>query len=94
MMIRTTGRGRRARSLCERSAPAGARSRSGDFLEHKSLYATKGEVPDREIVDTLATAKIVASGQEPATILALALRCAGSQASGSSRHETGHSTAR
>ena len=28
------------------------------FLEHKSLYATKGEVPDGEIVDTLGTAKI------------------------------------
>jgi acetoin:2,6-dichlorophenolindophenol oxidoreductase subunit beta len=28
------------------------------FLEHKSLYPTKGEVPDGEIVDTLGTAKI------------------------------------
>ena len=27
------------------------------FLEHKSLYPTKGEVPDGEIVDTLGTAK-------------------------------------
>jgi pyruvate dehydrogenase E1 component beta subunit len=42
------------------------------FLEHKSLYATKGEVPDGEIVDTLGTAKIVRSGKD-ATILALAL---------------------
>src|SRR6185437_10140182 len=29
------------------------------FLEHKSLYPTKGEVPDGEIVDTLGTAKIL-----------------------------------
>jgi acetoin:2,6-dichlorophenolindophenol oxidoreductase subunit beta len=42
------------------------------FLEHKSLYATKGEVPDGEIVDTLGTAKIVRPGKD-ATILALAL---------------------
>ena len=27
-----------------------------DFLEHKALYATKGEVPDGEHVDTLGTA--------------------------------------
>ena len=32
------------------------------FLEHKSLYAVKGEVPDGEIVDTLGTAKIVRPG--------------------------------
>ena len=42
------------------------------FLEHKSLYATKGEVPDGEIVDKLGTAKIVRPGKD-ATILALAL---------------------
>ncbi len=42
------------------------------FLEHKSLYATKGEVPDGEIVDTLGTAKILRHGKD-ATILALAL---------------------
>jgi len=42
------------------------------FFEHKSLYATKGEVPDGEIVDTLGTAKIVRPGRD-ATILALAL---------------------
>ena len=34
------------------------------FLEHKSLYATKGEVPDGEIVDTLGTAKILRSGKD------------------------------
>jgi pyruvate/2-oxoglutarate/acetoin dehydrogenase E1 component len=43
------------------------------FLEHKSLYATKGAVPDGEIVDTLGTAKIVRPGKVDATILALAL---------------------
>jgi pyruvate/2-oxoglutarate/acetoin dehydrogenase E1 component len=42
------------------------------FFEHKSLYATKGEVPDGEIVDRLGTAKIVRPGRD-ATILALAL---------------------
>ncbi len=42
------------------------------FLEHKSLYATKGEVPDGEIVDTLGTAKIVRPGKD-CTIIALAL---------------------
>jgi Transketolase, C-terminal domain/Dehydrogenase E1 component len=36
------------------------------------LYATKGEVPDGEIVDTLGTPKIVRPGKD-ATILALAL---------------------
>src|ERR1700721_505531 len=43
------------------------------FLEHKSLYATKGEVPDGEIVDRLGTAAIPRPGA-PATIVALALR--------------------
>jgi pyruvate/2-oxoglutarate/acetoin dehydrogenase E1 component len=42
------------------------------FFEHKSLYGTKGEVPDGEIVDTLGTARIVRPGKD-ATILALAL---------------------
>jgi pyruvate/2-oxoglutarate/acetoin dehydrogenase E1 component len=42
------------------------------FFEHKSLYATKGEVPDGEIVDTLGTAAIARPGKD-ATILALAL---------------------
>ncbi len=42
------------------------------FLEHKSLYATKGEVPDGEILDTLGTAKILRPGRD-ATILALGL---------------------
>lgn len=41
------------------------------FFEHKSLYATKGEVPDGEHVDKLGTAKIVREGTD-ATILALA----------------------
>jgi pyruvate dehydrogenase E1 component beta subunit len=42
------------------------------FLEHKSLYPIKAEVPDGEIVDTLGTAKILRPGKD-ATILALAL---------------------
>ena len=42
------------------------------FFEHKSLYATKGEVPDGEIIDTLGTAKIVRPGKD-CTIIALAL---------------------
>jgi acetoin:2,6-dichlorophenolindophenol oxidoreductase subunit beta len=42
------------------------------FLEHKSLYATKGEVPDGEILDRLGTARILRHGKD-ATILALAL---------------------
>jgi len=41
------------------------------FFEHKSLYSTKGEVPDGEIVDTLGTAKILRAGGD-ATIAALA----------------------
>src|SRR5690348_6560302 len=45
------------------------------FFEHKSLYATKGEVPDGEIVDKLGTAKIVRPGKD-ATIVALALEAA------------------
>jgi pyruvate dehydrogenase E1 component beta subunit len=42
------------------------------FLEHKSLYATKAEVPDGEILDSLGTATIVRRGTH-ATILALGL---------------------
>jgi len=42
------------------------------FFEHKSLYATKGEVPDGEIVDELGVAKVVRPGTD-ATIVALAL---------------------
>jgi pyruvate/2-oxoglutarate/acetoin dehydrogenase E1 component len=42
------------------------------FYEHKTLYATKGEVPDGEIVDSLGTAKVVRPGKD-ATILALAM---------------------
>jgi pyruvate dehydrogenase E1 component beta subunit len=42
------------------------------FLEHKTLYAAKGEVPDGEIVDSLGVARIVRAGKD-ATILALAL---------------------
>jgi pyruvate dehydrogenase E1 component beta subunit len=42
------------------------------FFEHKSLMATKGEVPDGEIVDTLGTARIVREGTD-CTIAALAL---------------------
>jgi acetoin:2,6-dichlorophenolindophenol oxidoreductase subunit beta len=42
------------------------------FHEHKALYATKGEVPDGEIVDTLGTAKILRAGKD-CTIVALAM---------------------
>lgn len=41
------------------------------FLEHKALFATKGEVPDGELVDTLGLAKTVRHGDH-ATIVALA----------------------
>ena len=41
------------------------------FLEHKALFATKGEVPDGELVDTLGTAKTLRQGDN-ATIVALA----------------------
>src|SRR5256885_2605189 len=41
------------------------------FFEHKSLYPTKGEVPDGEIIDKLGTAKVLRDGQH-ATIVALA----------------------
>jgi len=42
------------------------------FMEHKALYATKGEVPDGEIVDTLGTAKILRHGTD-CTVVALGL---------------------
>ncbi len=42
------------------------------FHEHKALYATKGEVPDGEIIDTLGTAKILRPGKD-CTIVALAM---------------------
>jgi pyruvate/2-oxoglutarate/acetoin dehydrogenase E1 component len=41
------------------------------FFEHKGLYATKGEVPDGEVVDRLGTARVVRQGDD-VTILALA----------------------
>lgn len=41
------------------------------FLEHKALFATKGEVPDGELVDTLGVAKTVRQGDH-VTIVALA----------------------
>jgi pyruvate dehydrogenase E1 component beta subunit len=40
------------------------------FFEHKALYATRGEVPDGEIVDRLGVAKVLREGGD-ATILAL-----------------------
>ena len=42
------------------------------FFEQKSLYATKGEVPDGEHVDEIGKAKVVREGDD-VTILALAL---------------------
>jgi len=42
------------------------------FIEHKSLYATKGEVPDGEILDTLGSAKILRTGKD-CTVIALAM---------------------
>ena len=41
------------------------------FLEHKALFATKGEVPDGELVDVLGRATTVRPGSD-ATIVALA----------------------
>jgi pyruvate/2-oxoglutarate/acetoin dehydrogenase E1 component len=41
------------------------------FLEHKALFATKGEVPDGELVDELGRATTVRTGND-ATIVALA----------------------
>ena len=42
------------------------------FFEHKSLLATKGEVPDGEVVDRLGTARVAREGTD-CTIAALAL---------------------
>jgi pyruvate/2-oxoglutarate/acetoin dehydrogenase E1 component len=42
------------------------------FIEHKGLLATKGEVPDGEIVDELGRAKIVRPGRD-ATIVAIGM---------------------
>jgi len=42
------------------------------FFEHKSLMATKAEIPDGEIVEQLGTARVVREGSD-ATIAALAL---------------------
>src|ERR1700719_3268682 len=42
------------------------------FFEHKSLMASKGEVPDGEVVDQLGQAKVLRGGKD-STILALAL---------------------
>lgn len=42
------------------------------FFEQKSLYATKGEVPDGEFVDELGKAKVLREGSD-VTIVALAL---------------------
>jgi pyruvate/2-oxoglutarate/acetoin dehydrogenase E1 component len=41
------------------------------FFEHKGLYASKGDVPDRELVDRLGTARILRQGGD-VTIAALA----------------------
>jgi len=41
------------------------------FFEHKGLYATKGEVPDGELVDRLGTAKVLRRGDD-VTLVALA----------------------
>ncbi len=41
------------------------------FCEHKALFATKGEVPHGEHVDTLGTARVVREGSD-CTIVALA----------------------
>ena len=41
------------------------------FCEHKALFATKGEVPDGEVIDTIGTARIVRAGTH-VTIVALA----------------------
>ena len=42
------------------------------FFEHKSLLATKGEIPDGEIVENLGVAKVLRAGSD-LTIAALAL---------------------
>ncbi len=40
------------------------------FLEEKALYATKGEVPEGDVVDTLGSAKVLRQGSN-ATLIAL-----------------------
>ncbi|MEU0792675.1 alpha-ketoacid dehydrogenase subunit beta [Amycolatopsis sp. NPDC005961] len=42
------------------------------FFEHKGMYASKGEVPDGEIVDSLGTSVVRRAGSD-ATVLALGL---------------------
>ncbi|GAB3066258.1 MULTISPECIES: alpha-ketoacid dehydrogenase subunit beta [unclassified Phycicoccus] len=42
------------------------------FCEHKGLYASKGEVPDGDIIDSLGTAKVRRPGRD-ATILSLGM---------------------
>jgi pyruvate dehydrogenase E1 component beta subunit len=42
------------------------------LFEHKGLYASKEEVPDGEIVDTLGTAKLLRDGKD-CTVVALGL---------------------
>jgi len=42
------------------------------FFEHKSLMATKADIPDGEIVNSLGTARVVREGSD-ATVAALAL---------------------
>ena len=42
------------------------------FFEHKGLYASKADVPDGDIIDSLGTAKVCREGSD-ATILALGL---------------------
>ena len=41
------------------------------FFEHKSLYSTRGDVPDGEYLDELGTAKVLRNGDD-VTIVALA----------------------
>jgi acetoin:2,6-dichlorophenolindophenol oxidoreductase subunit beta len=41
------------------------------FFEHKGLYASRGEVPDGELLDTLGSARVLRAGSD-ATIVALA----------------------
>jgi pyruvate dehydrogenase E1 component beta subunit len=41
------------------------------FFEHKGLFATKGEVPDGELVDQLGTARVLRHGSD-VTLVALA----------------------
>lgn len=41
------------------------------FFEHKALFASKGDVPDGELVDTLGTARVLRAGSD-LTLVALA----------------------